>query len=421
MHHFQYKGNELYCEEVPVREIAAGVGTPFYLYSEATLTRHFRAFDSAFAGKNHLTCFAVKACSNIAILNLFAKLGGGADIVSGGELYRAVTAGIPADRIIYSGVGKTVAELRQALEAGILMFNIESPQELDRLQAIALELGRTAPVAFRVNPDVDPQTHAYISTGLAKNKFGIPVEDALREYIRARDMEGIAIRGVSCHIGSQLTLIDPFIEALRKLKHFIGRLEENGIRTDHLDLGGGVGITYADEQPPHPHDYAKAIIEELGDLNCSLVLEPGRVIAGNAGILVTEVQYTKVNTGGEADKHFVIVDAAMNDLTRPSLYGAYHEIFPVMQGGGGKRMVDIVGPICETGDFMARDRLLPLAAQGDLLAIMSSGAYGFTMASNYNSRPRAAEVLVRGDRFQVIRARESYEDLIRGEMLPETD
>lgn len=421
MHHFQYKNNELFCEEVPVREIAKNVGTPFYLYSAATLTRHFKAFDNAFDGTDHLTCFAVKACSNIAILNLFARLGGGADIVSGGELFRAIKAGIPADRIIYSGVGKTAAELKQALEAGILMFNVESPQELDRLQKTAVETGRVAPVAFRVNPDVDPQTHAYISTGLAKNKFGIPVEDALQEYIRAKNMDGIVLRGVSCHIGSQLTRIDPFIEALRKLKHFVGRLVKEGISIDYLDLGGGVGITYADEQPPHPHDYARAIQEELGDMNCRLVLEPGRVISGNAGILVTEVQYTKVNTGGEQDKHFVIVDAAMNDLTRPSLYGAYHEIHPVIPAGEEQLMVDIVGPICETGDFMARDRILPRVGQGDLLAIMSSGAYGFTMSSNYNSRPRAAEVIVQGNTFHLIRARENFEDLIRGEVLLEFD
>jgi len=421
MHHFQYKNNELFCENVPVREIARSVGTPFYLYSAATLTRHFQAFDSAFDGTGHLTCFAVKACSNISILHLFARLGGGADIVSGGELFRSLRAGIPADKIIYSGVGKTEKELKQALDAGILMFNVESPQELDRLQKVAVETGRTAPVAFRVNPDVDPQTHAYISTGLAKNKFGIPVEVALQEYRRARDMEGIELRGVSCHIGSQLTQIAPFIEALRKLKNFISRLGKEGINVCYLDLGGGVGITYADEHPPHPHDYAEAIKKELGDMQCTLILEPGRVISGNAGILVTEVQYTKVNTGGDKEKHFVIVDAAMNDLTRPSLYGAYHEIHPVVSAGGEMQMVDIVGPICETGDFMARDRNLPRVRQGDLLAIMSSGAYGFTMSSNYNSRPRAAEVLVRDDKYHVIRARETFEDLVKGETLLELE
>ena len=419
MHHFQYKNNEMFCEDVPITRIAREVGTPFYLYSEATLKRHFEAFDKAFAGTDHLTCFAVKACSNIAILNLFAGMGGGADIVSGGELFRATTAGIPAEKIIYSGVGKTGAELKQALEAGILMFNVESPQELDRLQKTAVELGKKAPVAFRVNPDVDPKTHAYISTGLAKNKFGIPVDVALKEYIRARDMDGIELCGVSCHIGSQLTQIDPFLEALKKLKNFVSRLEEEGITISYLDLGGGVGITYADEQPPHPHDYARAIREELGDMNCTLILEPGRVIVGNAGILVTQVQYTKVNTGGEQEKHFVIVDAAMNDLTRPSLYGAYHEIRPVTPIEGEHQVVDIVGPVCETGDFMARDRNLPKVNQGDLLAIMSSGAYGFTMSSNYNSRLRAAEVLVRGEDFHVIRSRETFADLIRGETLLE--
>lgn len=418
MHFFQYKNNELYCEDVPVSEIAREVGTPLYLYSEATLTRHFQAFDRGFAEIPHLTCFAVKSCSNLAILNLFGRMDGGADIVSGGELFRATTAGIPPYSIIYSGVGKTENEIREALEASILMFNIESSQELDRVQRVALELGVIAPIGFRVNPDVDPKTHAYISTGLAKNKFGIPVEDALREYRRARSMKGVVIRGISCHIGSQLTRIDPFVEALRKLKDFIARLEAEGIKIYYLDLGGGVGITYDDEQPPHPHDYAMAINDELGDLDCTLILEPGRVIVGNAGILVTEVQYTKVNTGGERDKRFVIVDAAMNDLTRPSLYGAYHEIIPVKISDAGEQMVDIVGPICETGDFMARDRNLPQVEQGDLLAIMSSGAYGFSMSSNYNSRTRAAEVLVRGDRYFIIRSREDYHDLVRGESMP---
>jgi diaminopimelate decarboxylase len=418
MHHFHFRNHELLCEEVPLRDIVRKVGTPLYVYSEATLTRHFQAFDSGFADIPHLTSFAVKACSNIAVLNLFARLGGGADIVSGGELFRALAAGIPANRIIYSGVGKTAAELRDALRANILMINVESPQELDRVQQVAAELGVVAPVAFRVNPDVDPQTHAYISTGLAKNKFGIPVTEAFAEYQRAGSMPNISVQGVSCHIGSQLTQIAPFLEALRKLKKFIGRLAAEGITLRFLDLGGGVGITYADEQPPHPHEYAHAIRAELGELPCTLILEPGRVIVGNAAILATEVQYTKVNSGGEKPKRFVIVDAAMNDLTRPSLYGAYHEIVPVAQTSAAPQLVDIVGPICETGDFMARDRMLPPVQQGDLLAIMSCGAYGFSMSSNYNSRPRAAEVLVQGDRFQVIRARESYADLIRGEVIP---
>ncbi len=421
MHHFHYRDNLLYCEDVPVREVVDAVGTPLYLYSVATLKRHFKAFDSGFDGMPHLTCFAVKACSNIAILNLFARHGGGADIVSGGELFRALKAGIDSRKIIYSGVGKTVAEMREALLADILMFNVESAQELDRLQQVAAGLNTVAPVALRINPDVDPGTHAYISTGLAKNKFGIPVDAALGEYERARDMENIEIMGVSCHIGSQLTQVDPFIEALRKVKAFLGRLEDRGIRVRYLDLGGGLGITYDDERPPHPQEYAAAIREELGGADYTLILEPGRVIAGNGGILVTEVQYTKVNSGGDEEKRFVIVDAAMNDLARPSLYGAYHEIIPVVQEERPVQKVDIVGPICESGDFMARDRMLPEVRQGDLLAIMSCGAYGFSMASNYNSRPRAAEVLVGGDCFRVIRMREDYEDLIRGEFVVELD
>ena len=286
---------------------------------------------------------------------------------------------------------------------------------------IAAELGTRAPVAFRINPDVDPKTHAYISTGLSENKFGVPVDEALKQYLRARDMENIDIIGVSCHIGSQLTQIAPFVEALQKVKRFVANLEQEGIRIQYLDLGGGVGITYDDEQPPHPHDYAAAVRAELTDMDCTLILEPGRVITGNAGILVTEVQYTKVNTGGEKKKRFVIVDAAMNDLTRPSLYGAYHEIIPVRESKDPGNLVDIVGPICETGDFMARDRMMPEVRQGDLLAIMSSGAYGFSMASNYNSRPRAAEVLVSDDRFQIIRYREEYDTLLRGELLSVLD
>lgn len=417
MNHFQYKNNQLYCEDVLVAEIAAQLGTPLYIYSRATLKRHFHSFDSSFDGISHLTCFAVKACSNISILHQFARIGGGADIVSGGELFRALKAGIDPKKIIYSGVGKTVAELREALFADILLFNVESPQELDRLQQVAKELGTTAPVSFRINPDVDPKTHAYISTGLAKNKFGIPVDEALREYIRAREMKNINLLGVSCHIGSQLTEIAPFIESLIKVKAFIDRLQDAGIPIKYLDIGGGLGITYDDEEPPLPRDYAKAIKNEMEDVNRTLILEPGRVIVGNAGILVTEVQYTKVNSGGEEKKRFIIIDAAMNDLTRPSLYGAYHEIQPVRITGGPTQVVDVVGPICETGDFMARNRQLPEVRQGDLLAIMSSGAYGFSMSSNYNSRPRAAEVLVDGDQIHIIRRREDFDDLIRSETL----
>ncbi len=421
MHHFEYKNGEMYCEQMLVSDIAKTVGTPFYLYSSATLNRHFQAFDSAFEDISHITCFAVKACSNIGILNLFARQGGGADIVSGGELFRAQKAGVDPGKIIYSGVGKTSREMREALEAGILMFNVESPQELDRLNLVAADMGVIAPVALRVNPDVDPQTHAYISTGLAKNKFGIPVEEALQEYIRAKDLSNIAVRGVSCHIGSQLTMISPFIEALKKVKNFIQRLDDEGISIQYLDLGGGVGITYDDEEPPHPKEYADAIKSELEDLDCTLILEPGRVIAGNAGVLITEVQYTKVNTGGSEDKAFVIVDAAMNDLARPSLYGAYHDILPIKQTGREQVKVDVVGPICETGDFLAQDRMLEDVEQGELLAVMSCGAYGFSMASNYNSRGRSAEVLVSQGQFAVIRERESYDNLIVGEKVLEQE
>ena len=421
MNHFTYKNGFLHCEDKPVQDIAEEVGTPFYLYSTATLQRHFDAFDSGFNGMKHQTCFAVKACSNLSILNIFAQMGGGADIVSGGELFRAMKAGVDPQKIIYSGVGKTRTEIREALEADILMFNVESPQELDRIQEIAAEMKITARIAFRINPDVDPKTHAYISTGLAKNKFGIPVDEALQEYLRAKKMENIEIVGVSCHIGSQLTQIEPFIEALRKVKKFVVGLEQEGIGIQYLDLGGGVGIVYDDEQPPHPVDYAAAIRAELGDVDCTLILEPGRVITGNAGILVTEVQYTKVNTGGEKEKRFIIADAAMNDLARPSLYSAFHEILPVREPAenAAKHQVDVVGPICETGDFMAKDRMMPEVQPGELLAVMSCGAYGFSMASTYNSRPKVAEVLVNGDQFRVIRERESYEDLVRGEDLHE--
>ncbi len=418
MNHFVSKNGELFCEQVAVADIAREVGTPFYLYSKATLTRHFQAFDSAFVGMDHLTCFAVKACSNIAILNLFAGLGGGADIVSGGELYRALTAGVDPKRIIYSGVGKTEQELRYALEAGILLFNVESAQELERLQQIAASIGVQAPVSFRVNPDVDPKTHAYISTGLAKNKFGIPIDDALDLYVRAMAMENIAVKGVSCHIGSQLTLISPFIESLQKVKGLVERLAAKGIAIEFIDLGGGVGITYDEEQPPHPQEYAAAIKEELQGVRATLILEPGRVIVGNAAILVTEVQYTKSNRGVDQVKKFVVVDAAMNDLARPSLYGAYHAIVPVHEKGAEREVVDIVGPICETGDFLAKDRELPRVEQGDLLAVLSAGAYGFSMSSNYNSRPRVAEVLVDGGSYALIRSRENFASLVQGERIP---
>jgi diaminopimelate decarboxylase len=414
MHHFNYQNHELYCENVPVATIAAEIGTPFYLYSTATLSQHFTAFDSPFSSIPHISCFAVKSCSNLAILRLFASLGGGADIVSGGELFRALQAGVPAEKIVYSGVGKTREEIDYALRSNILQFNVESEQELEVIQKVAAEHGKVAPVSFRVNPDVDPKTHAYISTGLAKNKFGIPIDDALAVYELATQMPNIKIQGVSCHIGSQLTQVSPFIESLQKLKLFIKRLQEKGITISHLDLGGGLGIQYEKETPPHPNEYAAAITKELGELNCTLIFEPGRVIVGNAGIMVTRVHYTKQAPA----KKFIIVDAGMNDLARPSLYDAYHAILPVNESTLELEVADVVGPICETGDFLAQDRKIPVSKPGDLLAVMSAGAYGFSMASNYNSRPRAAEILVSGEQFFLIRERETYETLIQGESIP---
>ena len=412
MDHFIYKNNSLHCEDLAVEEIAAEVGTPFYLYSAATLSAHFKAFDQAFT-LPHITCFAVKSCSNIAILNHFANMGGGADIVSGGELYRALRAGVDPEKIVYSGVGKREDELRFALESGILMFNVESVEELGALQKVAADMGVKAPVSLRINPDVDPKTHAYISTGLAKNKFGIPVDEAVAVYQDAAAMANIEIRGVSCHIGSQLTQISPFVESLTKVKLFIGRLAEVGIEISYLDLGGGVGIRYNEEEPPLLSAYAQAIMDEMAGLDCTLILEPGRVIVGNAGILVTRVLYTK-----EGGKKFVVVDAGMNDLARPSLYDAYHAIEPVEKSSRQEVEVDVGGPICETGDFLARGRQIAACNSGELLAVRSAGAYGFTMSSNYNSRPRVAEVLVDGSDFHLIRQRETYQDLIAGENIP---
>jgi len=415
MHHFHYKGEELYCENVSLRTIAREVGTPCYVYSRATLQHHFTVFDDAFLGMPHRTCYSVKANANRAILGLFAALGGGADIVSGGELFRARQAGVPADRIVYSGVGKTRAEIDYALRENILMFNIESMQELEALNHQAAARGVKARIALRVNPDVDPKTHPYISTGLKKNKFGIDVDLALQAYAHARDLPHIEVVGIDCHIGSQLTEIPPFIEALERLKLLVERLEQIGVRIQYVDIGGGLGIPYHAEAPPHPREYAQAIIEKLKHLPFTLILEPGRVLVGNAGLLLTEVLYTK----STPDKEFVIVDAGMNDLIRPSLYGAYHDIQPVVRRQRENRIVDVVGPICESSDFIARDRSLMSAEQGELLAVMSAGAYGYSMASNYNSRTRAAEVLVNGEEFYVTRERETLEDLVRGESMPE--
>ena len=416
MHHFSYKNGELYAEDVPLSAIAAQVGTPTYVYSQATLERHFKVFDEAFAGLDHLVCFAVKANSSHAVIATLAHQGAGADIVSGGELFRSMAAGVPAERIVYSGVGKSDAEMEAALDAGILMFNIESAQELAVLSQVAGRMGVKAPVSLRVNPDVDAQTHPKITTGLSKNKFGLDVDLAFRQYQEAAKLPNLAIKGVSCHIGSQLTKVEPFADALERLGVLIGRLRGAGIELEMLDLGGGLGITYNDEEPPSPAQYAQALKDQAGRLGLKLVLEPGRVIVGNAGILVCRVLFTKDTPA----KHFIIVDAGMNDLVRPAMYDSFQAIWPVKEDPERPQVIsDVVGPICETGDFLARDRQLPDMRRGELAAVMSAGAYGFSMASTYNSRPRVAEVMVHGGRWSMVRRRETTEELMRGERLPE--
>jgi diaminopimelate decarboxylase len=414
MNHFTYRDNELCCEEVALREVAQAVGTPFYLYSHATLKRHYLAFDGAFEGVQRLVCFAAKSNASLAVLTLLGRLGSGLDIVSGGELYRGLKAGIPPEKIVYSGVGKRVEEIDFALKSGILMFNIESLEELEVINRRAGALNTRAPIAVRVNPDVDPKTHPYISTGLKKNKFGIDVETALEGYKAALSLPHIDIVGIDCHIGSQIIEVQPFRDALESLKRLMRELENLGIAIQYLDMGGGLGITYDREAPPEPAEYARAIGDSLADIPVKLILEPGRVIVGNAGILVTRALYRK---SGKV-KNFVIVDAGMNDLLRPTLYGAHHGIQPVLRSGAGHIQADVVGPICESGDFLAQDRDLPAVENGELLAVMSAGAYGFTMASNYCSRPRIPEVMVKGDQFSVIRERQTYADLVAGESLP---
>lgn len=415
MHYFHYVDNHLWCEDVPVSTVAAAVGTPFYLYSHRTLKRHFEVFDAALADVPHLICFSAKANSNGAILRIFIREGGGVDIVSGGELYRALEAGADPRKIVYSGVGKREDEIRYALESGILMFNVESSQELEAIDACAGRMGAVARIALRVNPDVDPMTHPHISTGMKENKFGIDIGRSLEEYRRAVKLEHTEVIGVDCHIGSQITRIAPFIDALDRLKELISSLRGEGIGIRYLDLGGGLGITYDQETPPHPADYAKAIMDRARDMECTFIFEPGRVIVGNACILITRVLYTKTN----AEKRFVIVDAGMNDLMRPALYDSYHKIQPVELSGREEILSDVVGPICESADYFARGRSIPRLERGDLMAVMSSGAYGFSMSSNYNSRPRVPEVLVRDDAFHVIRSRETPADLVRGESIPE--
>jgi len=415
MDYFEYRSGELFAEGVPVRRIAREVGTPAYIYSLATLKRHYRVFDQAFARLSHLVCFSMKSNSNLAVLRAFVKEGGGFDIVSAGELFRALKAGADPKKIVFSGVGKKKAEIEYALNAGILMFNVESEQELTVLNEVARGVEKKAPISLRVNPDVDPKTHPYISTGMKKSKFGIDIKRSLEVYKRALSLTHLEVIGVDCHIGSQLTTIPPFVDALSRVKVFVEALRKEGARIRYLDLGGGLGIRYKDEEPPHPEEYAGALIQGLRGLDVTLILEPGRVVVGNAGILVTEVLYLKE---GE-EKTFVIVDGGMNDLIRPALYGSYQAIRPVVEGKGEMIVADVVGPICESGDFFAKDREIPRPQEGDLLAVMSAGAYGFTMSSNYNSRPRAPEILVDGDNFHVVRKRESFEDLISGETIPQ--
>jgi diaminopimelate decarboxylase len=408
MHFFAYRGSELYCEGVPLRRIADEAGTPVYVYSEQTLRRHVRVFDEAFQSLPHLICYAVKANSNINILRRFAEWGTGFDIVSGGELFRVLRAGGPADRIIFAGVGKTAEEIRFALGAGILFFNVESPAELDLIQKIACEMGRHARVSIRANPDVDPRTHPYISTGMQKHKFGVSLSEARELYRRARQLSYVEIVGVQCHIGSQITELAPFKEALASIREFVLELKREGLGFKYLDFGGGLGISYTTEEPPSPAAYGAAVEAATRDLGLTVVLEPGRVIVGNAGVLLTRVLLKK----NQGSKKFLVIDAGMNDLIRPALYGSRHQLWPARAGTATEK-VDVVGPVCESADFIAKDTEVAVLDPGDLLAVMSAGAYGFSLSSNYNSRPRAAEVLVSGETYQIIRRRETYEDLVR--------
>ena len=415
MNHFTYRGDELYCENVAVQKIAAEIGTPFYLYSHATLTRHFKAFSEAFAGMKKIICFSAKANTNLAILKLFATAGCGLDIVSGGELFRGIQAGFTPDRIVYSGVGKRVDEIDYALKSDILMFNLESLDELKLINQRAGQFNQRARIAIRVNPDVDPKTHPYISTGLKKNKFGIDIASALEGYRLAASLENIEVTGIDCHIGSQITEAGPFEDALNSIKTLIQQLKsELGIQIQYIDMGGGLGITYADETPPSLKEYAEAFMENLEGMDLTLILEPGRVLVGNAGVLVTCVLYKKAGKG----KNFVIVDAGMNDLMRPTLYNAFHAIEPVVRTQAPLTVADVVGPICESGDFLAVDRNLTEVNADDLLAVMSTGAYGFVMSSNYCSRPRVAEVMVKNNQYHVVKERETYQDLVKGESIP---
>jgi diaminopimelate decarboxylase len=413
VNHFRPRRGVLHAEDVPLPALARRFGTPLYVYSSATLTRHWRVLERSLRGLDHQVCYAVKANSSLAVLSLLARLGSGFDIVSGGELYRVLKAGGDPRRVVFSGVGKRDDEIAFALDAGVGTLNVESAPELVRVAAVARRLGVRAPVALRVNPDVDPRTHPYIATGLRESKFGVPVDEARRLYAAAVRDPHLDVRGVACHIGSQITSVRPFTDAVARILRLARDLERAGIRLRHLDVGGGLGVTYKDEAPPSPAEYGAAIKRALAGWRGEVHLEPGRVLVGNAGVLLTRVLYVKRS----GRKTFVVVDAAMNDLVRPSFYDAWHGIEPVAAPPRGTPLVacDVVGPVCESSDFLARGRRLPLPAEGDLLCVRTAGAYGFTMSSNYNSRPRAAEVLVDGEAALLARARETYPDLIRGE------
>ncbi len=414
---FAYQDDELYCDGLKVKEIVAETGTPCYLYSQKTLIDNYAAFDEAFAAINHMICYAVKTNSNLAVLRTLARLGAGADIVSGGELYQALAAGFSPEKIVFAGVGKTEEEIAYALKNDILMFNVESMPELELISTVAKALKRIARISFRVNPDINPKTHHHISTGLAQNKFGISINHAEEAYQEASTNKFLEIVGMQVHIGSQITTVEPFVEAVEKVLKLAYSLQEMGLPVKYIDLGGGLGITYKDEKPPTPRDLAQAIIPLIKGSPYQFIFEPGRYIAGNAGILVTRVLYLKETPA----KKFVIVDAGMNDLSRPVLYDAYHEIRPVEKVGNNEMIVDVVGPICESGDYFARKRSLPAVQQGDLLAIFNAGAYGFSMSSNYNARPRACEVMVIKDKYHIVRERETYEDLVKKEKLPKNE
>jgi diaminopimelate decarboxylase len=412
---FPRRGDRLYAESVSIERIAESAGTPVYVYSASRIAADYDALDAAFAGVSHRICYAIKANMNLAVVRLLIARGAGIDVTSGGELFRALRAGGDPSRFVFSGVGKTDAEIDAALAAGIKQFNVESRAELRRIDAVAGARGVIAPVAFRVNPDVDPETHPYISTGLRTSKFGIPIGEAVEAYAEAKALANTRVVGVDCHIGSQITRVQPFADALAKVRILVRELRDAGHAIEIFDVGGGLGVTYADESPPSVAEYAGAVLAAVGDLGCEIVLEPGRSIIANAGVFVTRVLYEKRNEA----KHFVVVDGAMNDLIRPAIYDAYQQIEPVGPPRGGRTVVDVVGGVCESSDFLARERALPDLERGDLLAVHSAGAYGFAMSSNYNGRRRAAEVLVRGDRFAVVRERETYEDTIRGEHIPE--